>query len=70
MTLKLKEMCRRTRLADGVVTFHHVNAESGKLMQISETTYRDFEARAVRTDTLYSRNDTLFQRDYMTVRYN
>lgn len=69
MALKSKELCRRVRISDGAVTFHVVNSE-GKLTQVAESTYRNFEARAFRTDTLYGRHDKQFQRAFKSVYFN
>lgn len=68
MALKVKELCKRIRVIDGEVTYHVVNDE-GKLREISETAFRDYEYRATRTDTFYSRGDSKFQRQYKTVHY-
>lgn len=59
MTFKSKELCRRVRVSDGAVTFHVVT-ESGKIMQVAESTFRDYEARAFRTDCFYGRSDKRF----------
>ncbi|MDX9668738.1 hypothetical protein [Pseudomonas sp. P8_250] len=69
MARKPIELCTRTRLIDGQVTYHTVS-QDGKLMQVLEMRFRDYEADAVRTDTLYSKNDKLFRRDYKTVHFH
>lgn len=67
MAHKSKELCRRVRLIDGDVTYHMTGTDGRTLVQLSENSYREYEARAVRTDTLYSRNDKRFQRAFKTV---
>ncbi|MNC53160.1 hypothetical protein D3C75_1025480 [compost metagenome] len=69
MSLKLKELCRRTRLLDGNVTYHYVGEDGRKLVQISRDSFEYFECLAVRTECLYSQSNKLFRRDYKTVRY-
>lgn len=69
MARKLLELCTRTRLIDGAVTFHVV-AEDGQLMQVTEARFRDYEGVASRTDTLYSKNDKLFRRAFKTVHFH
>jgi hypothetical protein len=66
VAIKSKEICRRVRVLDGAVTFHVVTNE-GKLTQVAESTFRDYEARAFRTDCLHGRNDKQFQRAFKTV---
>lgn len=68
MVLKSKELCRRIRKADGETTYHVVSPE-GKLRQVSESGYQDYEARATRTDALYTTSDSRFTRHYKTVYY-
>lgn len=70
MALKSKELCRRVRLRDSAVTFHVIGKDGHTLVEVSESTYREFEASAFRTDTLYSKNDKLFQRAFKTVYFN
>lgn len=69
MALKSKELCRRIRVRDGDVTYHVVSKD-GTLMQVSEPTFKDYEASAIRTDTLFSKNDSQFQRAFKTVYFN
>lgn len=69
MALKSKELCRRIRVSDGDVTYHVVTND-GTLMQVSEPTYKDYEASAFRSDTFYSKNDRQFQRAFKTVYFN
>jgi hypothetical protein len=66
MARKPVELCVRTRLNDGQVTFHVVSKD-GKLMQVMESRFRDYEGDATRTDTIYSKNDKLFKRNFKTV---
>lgn len=66
MARKPVELCRRTRVNDGQVTYHVVNKE-GKLVQILESRFRDYESESTRTDTIYSKNDKLFTRQFKTV---
>lgn len=68
MAAKLKELCRRIRKADGETTYHVVSPE-GKLREVSQSVYRDYEARATRTDTMYTTSDSRFYRHYKTVYY-
>lgn len=68
MALKSKELCRRVRVSDGEVTYHVVSPE-GKMREIGENAYRDFELGAARTDTFYGQNDAKFQRQFKTVYY-
>lgn len=67
-----RELCQRTCLTSGAVTFHTV--ELGKhdyvLREITEALYRQYEAMACTTDSFYSKTDKLFLRQYKTVRYN
>ena len=69
MAFKSKELCRRIRISDGAVTFHVVTAE-GKLTQVAESTFRDYEARAFRTNCFHGRNDKQFQRAFKSVYFN
>lgn len=68
--MQLRELCRRVRLADGHVTYHMVSVQDGRtLVQISESSYREFEAKARETSCLYSRNDKRFIRQFKTVQW-
>jgi hypothetical protein len=68
--MQLRELCRRTRLADGNVTYHMVSLQDGRtLIQISESSYREYEALARQTSCLYSRNDKRFTRHFKTVQW-
>lgn len=68
MATKIKELCKRTRVSDGAVSYHVVS-DSGKMREISEATFRDFECRATRTDTFYGRSNQQYQWQYKTVHY-
>jgi len=66
--MAIREVCRRTRVIDGHVTYSYVN-EDGRLVAVSEKQYREWECRANRTDCLYSRNDKLFRRNFKTLHF-
>lgn len=66
--MTIREVCRRTRIIDGHVTYSYVN-EAGRLVAVSEKQYREWEARAVHSDCMYSRNDKLFRRNFKTLRF-
>lgn len=66
MAIKSKELCQRTRLLDGVVTYHVVS-EDGKLTEISKSRFRDYESSSFRMDTFYGKSDKLFSRSFKTV---
>lgn len=67
MALKSKELCRRSRVSDGKVTYHVTGKDGETLLEVAESTYREFEASAYRADTFYSKNDKQFQRAFKTV---
>lgn len=68
MALKCKELCKRTRASDGAVSYHVVS-DSGNMREVSLDVYRDFELRAVRTDTFHGRSNQQYQWQYKTVHY-
>jgi len=70
--LTCRELCRRTCLTSGAVTFHAV--EMGRtghqLREITEKLFRQYEAMAQTTECLHSQTDKLFIWQYKTVRYS